>query len=814
MLYFTLLLLLIVCTSTLTPIVFSYSAAPHLNGTTSFRVEDAELLTTDRQTRSATVHFSGRDVHLYKNGIEIAICHDPTSFVSEKVTLARGDILSFNAEDIETSFGMIAAIEYEGGEFVGTGREKDFWTFRAVKELAEFNANQPWMRSTYNDICDWLPAQPFPELRQNNNNLARGFPFAQSGARFVWTAVGEDDSFIHVRYTEGGQRCPGSPGRLHYVGRDVHVYLNGIEHAFTHDPTTTRTLYIFPRDGDAVALWAEDTVPETWAVRAALVMDDGSQWLTGQSGSWRATRQSAGFRPNQEWQMADFEICEWRPAALSRRFEPTWGRGFPVPAARYVWADGVPGDVDIYLRTTIGFKDCDPNTPSTLYISGKDVHIFVNGEEKDFIHDAGSTKRIPGVVVKQGDTVALWALDDTAKHGLFAAVVLPDGRTFATGKSGGWRARKMYTDYEDPAWSSPGVQDRCTKWRLPKLVSDYKTTSVKDYPAGTGAQHVWAPDAGPNDEIFMRLDVGIHCATLYATGPAMDVRLNGARISQSDKPASFVSIPLSVKNGDAITVQASDKSPGRFFGVAAALVYDDEEVTTYVTGQEPFRATAVATAGDDWVDPEDDAVCNWSDVVAVPKDPARGKGFPFGSSGAKFVWAAGLGKSTPIAMRMRVGGEPACLGAQSMTNHLIIYDSRAPTTVYVNGLKHSAQPSIGHQRLEVRMKPGDVVSLLVKGSSARDYGVIAAVIELDSRQTARSQAGTGSGAWRAARYTGTGQLAKNEDGCRWSRPQSRASSYPDDFEFPACSTGSQYVWAAGALGLQDVVLRHRVGASC
>lgn len=145
-----------------------------------------------------------RSVGLYVNGKSDKSwwLRNPNEFFEAQVELKEGDVVHVLGDDLGEPtgfFGVAVAIKF-GGRYISTG--VDDW--RAVKSTAKEAKKRKFGLSRYNHrACKWNPAQVQTGA---SKNAGKGFPFKDSGAKYVWRKGGIHGEAMIVR-TVLGKSC-------------------------------------------------------------------------------------------------------------------------------------------------------------------------------------------------------------------------------------------------------------------------------------------------------------------------------------------------------------------------------------------------------------------------------------------------------------------------------------------------------------------------------------------------------------------------------------------------------------------------------
>lgn len=228
-------------------------------------------------------------------------------------------------------------------------------------------------------------------------------------------------------------------------------------------------------------------------------------WLAAKASTVKGT----GWRLNT---YPPSQICRWRRAEVLPK-AAEWPKGKATfynnpTAARYVWANNAGAKDKIYLRLKIGPENC--GIFSDIYFAAdSQATLYVNGQLKGAIADPTKFSKVV-VKLAKGDVVAVKAKGSGKGFGVVIAI--KTGGWYATGKEE-WRAVKAFQIYGE----ANGWQNRfygACRWPKPVLASTVGGSPVRapKFPYGlSGAQYVWANNAGKNDNIFIRTVIGVQC---------------------------------------------------------------------------------------------------------------------------------------------------------------------------------------------------------------------------------------------------------------------------------------------------------------
>lgn len=291
------------------------------------------------------------------------------------------------------------------------------------------------------------------------------------------------------------------------AGSDAVLYVNGIEKIRYVQNSGIASVSLNLFNGDVVGLKVVNKGGPL-GIAAEIGFRD-QRFVTGRN-QWVAIRgnsaSNAWLKPNYSLR----SICSWKlPRILHTNFQSyTWTQ---PTAARSVWARGATSSDTIFLRYKIGGDNCA--FESEIHFAADNfATLFINGNE------VKSSSHWPEFVtlrqrLNRGDVVALRVRDEGVWWGAVLAINLkPFGGWHVTGK-GEWRATKAFRILGDKnAWTSPRY-NACA-WPTPELRSPGKIVpgKAKDFPySSTGAEYVWASNAGEGDEIFLRTVIGEGC---------------------------------------------------------------------------------------------------------------------------------------------------------------------------------------------------------------------------------------------------------------------------------------------------------------
>lgn len=306
-------------------------------------------------------------------------------------------------------------------------------------------------------------------------------------------------------------RSYSTPDHIQFAAdNEATLYVNGIQRLYTQGWDSFAYKHLSLKTGDVIGIKVRDF--GGWYGVIAELTVDGRQYVTGRD-DWLAIKPTNP--KDKDWLYGSYparQICSWRRVEV-RPSERHWFGGksyhFNDPtAARYVWANGGTEGDTIFLRYRIGGENCAIS--SKILFAGDNVAtLFVNGDAIGSLVDWNQFDNVSATLTK-GDVVALKVKDYGGWYG--AIVAIKSGGWYSTGK-GEWRAAKKFTIFGDAdAWTRP--EYNACRWqkpviRYPNQIVDGKS---KDFPyKETGAEYVWAADAGEGDEIFLRTVIGVQC---------------------------------------------------------------------------------------------------------------------------------------------------------------------------------------------------------------------------------------------------------------------------------------------------------------
>lgn len=299
------------------------------------------------------------------------------------------------------------------------------------------------------------------------------------------------------------------PNHIKFAANDAAVlYVNGVKRLTTNKWEEFAYVDLDVKDGDVIALEVKDL--GGWYGFIAELVINGRTFATGRD-DWLATKASPGF--GSKWTQKSFtESCRWRRAEVRPR-ERAWFAGKapyftdPTPA-RYVWASNAAGLDTIYLRYRVGGEKCGISSTIT-YAGDKIAELFVNGVFQGKVDNwrQVATKQI---TLTKGDVVALRVTDLGRWYGVIVAI--QTGGFYATGKEE-WRATKAFNILGNSnAWMLPSYN--ACRWPKPILRDPGQLVigKARSFPyQRTGAEYVWASNAGEKDIIFLRTVIGVQC---------------------------------------------------------------------------------------------------------------------------------------------------------------------------------------------------------------------------------------------------------------------------------------------------------------
>lgn len=147
----------------------------------------------------STVTFAGDNkVTMYVNGVFKAVTTDWGVTKKVNLNLNKGDVVAFKVEDFGVWWGLIAAIKTGG--WYSTGSEE----WRAEKAFNIAGDSNAWMMPWYN-ACGWNKPQVLPNAGKIFPGKSANFPYAQTGAKYVWARGAGENSVIYVRTVIGVQ---------------------------------------------------------------------------------------------------------------------------------------------------------------------------------------------------------------------------------------------------------------------------------------------------------------------------------------------------------------------------------------------------------------------------------------------------------------------------------------------------------------------------------------------------------------------------------------------------------------------------------
>ncbi|CAN8063750.1 unnamed protein product [Agarophyton chilense] len=148
-----------------------------------------------------------------------------------------------------------------------------------------------------------------------------------------------------------------------------------------------------------------------------------------------------------------------------------------------------------------------PKFATLHYAADNEAFVYVNGNLISALTDwrLFETTSFP---LKRNDVVAILGRDNGGWFGLIAALQVGD-RWFVTGRDE-WKAIKAFEfPGNDDLWTFPFF-NTCS-WDIVEARPNADVAfngKALDFPYETGAQYVWADDAGENDSIYVRFVLG------------------------------------------------------------------------------------------------------------------------------------------------------------------------------------------------------------------------------------------------------------------------------------------------------------------
>lgn len=147
----------------------------------------------------STVTFAGDNkVSMYVNGVLKAMTTDWAVTKTVNLRLNKGDVVAFKVQDFGVWYGFIAAIKENGWSATGSGE------WRAEKQFNIAGNPNAWMMPWYN-ACGWNKPQVLPDAGKIIPGKSADFPYAQTGAKYVWASGAGEKNVIYVRTVIGGQ---------------------------------------------------------------------------------------------------------------------------------------------------------------------------------------------------------------------------------------------------------------------------------------------------------------------------------------------------------------------------------------------------------------------------------------------------------------------------------------------------------------------------------------------------------------------------------------------------------------------------------
>lgn len=303
------------------------------------------------------------------------------------------------------------------------------------------------------------------------------------------------------------------PNHIYFAADDsAKLFVNGVYQLSVSRWEDFAYTSLNVRHGDVISIVASDPGGYWWGAIAELYVN-GRYYATGRD-DWRARKK---FTSSNYWMLKSYpqsEACKWHRAVL-RPSPAIWQRGKAVyfksnTAARYVWASDAGMHDTIFMRLVVGGQSC--STLSRITFAGDDrAELYVNGvfqAATSLYHEFA----VKTVRLDKGDVVAL-KVKDTHGGWWGAIAAIQSIGTSATGKDD-WRAVKAFKIVGDVnAWMYPSY-DAC-RWPLAKLLPGagriFGGKAPKFPYSSTGAEYVWASNAGAYHEIFLRTVVGGQC---------------------------------------------------------------------------------------------------------------------------------------------------------------------------------------------------------------------------------------------------------------------------------------------------------------
>lgn len=412
---------------------------------------------------------------------------------------------------------------------------------------------------------------------------------------------------------------------------------------------------------------------------SGIIMDAfyNSRHYPSGAGFWKTHK----FMPSwkSKWRRKSFSSCTWRRAKIISTSSITAVRGFPFRStrAKYVWSDRWAGKGTnfVIFRHVIGGERCKRRplkwlNMATIRFSADDrAWLFINGRL------AGTNLR-PGRfttvkrTVKRGDVIAIGAKNFRGTYGVIADVHYRN-RHYSTA-SRYWKVHKQVSSW-GRRWLSKSFSS-CT-WGKGVVIS--RTSGVKrakGFPyQSTGASYIWASPRGFGSlkSVHLRFVVGGEKCRRRPRDPMATIRfsgddlswlyINGGLVSRTKNPKRFVMIRRRLKRGDVVSVGA--RNLGRGYGFVADVFYRGRH---FATGSRYWKATTyVPSLGAKWRFKRFSS-CAWPRAIVVGRRNRfiKAIGFPYRSTGAKYVWAARAGGKVGklVVLRFVVGGEKCSNG--------------------------------------------------------------------------------------------------------------------------------------------------------
>lgn len=294
---------------------------------------------------------------------------------------------------------------------------------------------------------------------------------------------------------------------LFSAGSDVILYVNGLEKIRYTPSDGIAYIGLSLFNGDVVGLKVSNKNGPV-GIAAEIAFHD-QRFVTGRD-QWLAIAISDS---SNEWLKPTYSssfICHWKsPEVLERNFHSH--KCSQPSAAKSVWARDAASNDNIFLRYRIGGENCASTSQiyfaadnrATLFINGNQIQLSTNWWEYEYLQ----------AQLNYGDVVALRVEDDGVWFGAVLAINLGSlGHWLVTGK-GEWRATKAFEiSGDENAWTTQGYS--ACEWPAPVLRNpgEYIRGKAEDFPySSTGAEYVWASNAGVHDKIFLRTVIGGGC---------------------------------------------------------------------------------------------------------------------------------------------------------------------------------------------------------------------------------------------------------------------------------------------------------------